>query len=105
MEKCTNNDTMRQEVPSNAQIQAANHKTETGNAKAHPSRRPRRLIAIAAVLILALSTTAIAFGGEISAVLKRVSFGGSEATQVEPNIREDGHDYGNYRSFENRIAL
>ena len=105
MDNYTHDDMMRQELQSDAQVQPGKNKTETTLEKTLLSKRTRRLIAIAAVLILALTTTAIAFGGEMAAVLKRVSFGGSEATQVEPHVREDGSDHRNFHRFENRRAL
>ena len=105
MDKYTHDYTMRQEPKSDEQDQPGKNKTEATIKKTLPPGRTRRLIAIAAVIILALSTTAIALGGEIAAVLGRVSFGGSQATQVEPHAREDGSDHGNSHRFENRRAL
>ena len=83
MSRSAYNDIMQRAAPSEALIQDTKDKMEASIAKMRLPGHSRNLIAIAAVLIVALSTTTIALGGEIAAMLRQISFGRSEATQVE----------------------
>ena len=91
MDKSLYNDMIRQVVPSGALIEATKNEMKACMSKLKPSRRTRRFIAVAAVLVLALATTTIVFGGDIAAVLRQVSFNRSEATQIENTDSIDFH--------------
>ena len=105
MSRDTYNSLIQQVHPSDALIQSTKDKMASSITKTHNSRRTRWVISVAAVLCLVLSTTIVAFGSEIAAVIKRITFGDSVVTQVEPYISEDGYESGNWRYINDTVEL